>query len=271
MKRNLFTLSVLGAFTVFVAASCSKNNSETPNDGTNTMAKVQFVLTDAPASYDAVNIDLKELKFNDSTGDAGWTSYPVNAKLYDLLQYSNGKSVTLGNPLPVPAGKIEQIRLVLGSNNSVVVNGVTHALETPSAQQSGLKINFHKELLADGVYKIWLDFDAARSIVRTGNGKYILKPVIRAFSEETNGQITGKVLPDSARATVYLLKGTDTLSSAIPAPGGTFKFVGIDDKLSPFSINFHADTATHFKDATLTNVNVVFGRVTDVGTTTLVK
>ncbi len=271
MKRNLLSLSVLGAMTLFVAASCSKNNSPTPESSATSGTKVQFVLTDAPAAYDAVNIDLKEVRFNNSTTDGGWTNYPTDAKIYNLLQYSNGHSVTLGNPLPVPPGKIEQIRLVLGNSNSVVVNGVTHPLETPSAHQSGLKINFHKELLADGVYKIWLDFDAARSIVKTGNGKYILKPVIRAFSEETNGQITGRVLPDSARATVFLLKGTDTLSSAIPAPGGTFKFIGIDDKLSPFSIKFHADTATHFKDATLTNVNVTFGRVTDVGTTTLVK
>ena len=60
-------------------------------------------------------------------------------------------------------------------------------LTTPSAQHSGLKLNVHAELTEGITYKILLDFDAARSIVKTGSGAYNLKPVIRTITEATSG------------------------------------------------------------------------------------
>lgn len=264
MKSFLILAStvILGGIT-----SCSKNDS-TP--ATNSNAKVQLVLTDAPAAYDAVNIEIKSIQINTGgDADSNWVTYPVTPAIYDLLQLRNGGYVTMGDPVTLPAGKIEQIRLILGTNNSVIVDGQSYALTTPSAQQSGLKINFHKELSSDGVYKIWLDFDAGRSIVKTGNGKYILKPVIKAFSEEINGQIRGYVLPTEAKTIVYALKGMDTTASAIPASDGYFKFIGLSD--GAYSIKFDADDATGYMDSIINNVTVVYGKVTDVGTSTLHK
>lgn len=266
MKHNLLFLTIFSILLVYGFSSCSKNENR-PGDGT---AKLQFVLTDAPAAYDAVLIDIQKVEFNTTTGDSNWQEYPITPKVYDLLQLRNGGTVTMGEPLSLPAGTIEQIRLVLGNNNSVVVNGQSFALTTPSAQQSGLKINFHKELASDGVYKIWLDFDAARSIVSAGNsGKYILKPVIKAFVEETSGQLKGFVLPPQALAIVYAMKGNDSVGSAIPAPDGYFKFVGLSDGV--YSLSFNANDTTGYKDTIINNLNVVFGKVTDAGITTLHK
>ncbi len=44
-------------------------------------------------------------------------------------------------------------------------------MKTPSAQQSGLKLNVHEEFLQGVAYEYIIDFDAARSIVKTGNGQ----------------------------------------------------------------------------------------------------
>lgn len=63
-------------------------------------------------------------------------------------------------------------------DNSVMVDSVIHPLQTPSAQQSGLKIKIDKDLDLD-INTLTLDFDAEKSIVETGNGGYILKPVIK--------------------------------------------------------------------------------------------
>jgi len=43
-----------------------------------------------------------------------------------------------------------------------------------------LKINVHAELQPNMSYKVVLDFDSDKSIVKTGNNKYKLKPVINA-------------------------------------------------------------------------------------------
>ena len=57
------------------------------------------------------------------------------------------------------------------------------ALKTPSGQESGLKVQVHQEVTGGILYRLTLDFDAGRSIVKAGNsGKYLLKPVLRIFS-----------------------------------------------------------------------------------------
>ena len=97
------------------------------------------------------------------------------------------------------------MRMVLGLNNSILINGVSYPLQTPSAQQSGLKFNWNQNLSGNGAYTVWIDFDAGRSIVKTGNVSYILNPVIKAFSELTNGQIKGYVKPQSANAVIHAI------------------------------------------------------------------
>jgi hypothetical protein len=58
------------------------------------------------------------------------------------------------------------------------VDGVSYPLSTPSAEQSGLKLQVNATLEAGVVYTILLDFDANKSIVVTGNNTYKLKPVV---------------------------------------------------------------------------------------------
>ncbi|MEP6615701.1 MAG: DUF4382 domain-containing protein, partial [Ginsengibacter sp.] len=65
------------------------------------------------------------------------------------------------------------------------------------------------------LYRLILDFDAGKSIVKAGNsGKYILKPVIRIISfVPSGGNITGVVWPDSIRTAVFAVNGIDTVAS----------------------------------------------------------
>ena len=158
-----------------VFSSCSKDEAK---------SRFTVYLTDAPAAYDAVNIEVirLEIKAEADNSENGWQELPLNAGIYNLLDFTNGMDTMLST-IELPAGKISQLRMILGTNNSIVVNGTSMPLplETPSAQQSGLKFNIHADL-AEGVhYRMWIDFDAARSVVENGNGDYILKPVLRTF------------------------------------------------------------------------------------------
>lgn len=228
--------------------SCSK-------DKKNGTANIAVMLTDGPGNYDAVYVDIQRIEFN---VDNDWhTLTPLVPGVYNLLNFSNGIDTLMGN-IVVPAGKINQIRLVLGSNNSVVVDGTAYPLTTPSAQQSGLKLNLHTDLQAGMSYKIWLDFDAAKSINKTGSGKYMLKPVIRAFSDLTNGRIQGNVQPLAAGTIVYAVSGTDTFS-AIPDAAGNFLISGLPQ--GNYTVIFDANLGT-FVDVTIPNVSVSFGVIT---------
>jgi hypothetical protein len=53
------------------------------------------------------------------------------------------------------------------------------ALTTPSADQSGLKLNTDMDVTGSQTADFVIDFDACKSIVSAGgSGKYLLKPVL---------------------------------------------------------------------------------------------
>ena len=208
---TLFTTIFLVTFT-----SCNKDSSSTSGE----KARLQVALTDDPGDYDAVFIDLQDVRINYSSDTSnGWVSLPnVRKGSYNLLELVNDKDTLLTDAYIQP-GRIEQIRLVLGSNNYVIVDGKKEMLTTPSAQQSGLKINIHQELNEGITYKLLLDFDVAKSIHQTDNGKYMLKPTIRAIMQAVGGSVRGYVLPNTIRTSVIAIQGTDTVASTYTSNG----------------------------------------------------
>jgi hypothetical protein len=66
----------------------------------------------------------------------------------------------------------------LGNDNSIKIGTVVYPLTIPSGSESGLKIKVNKKLHAS-IDSLLIDFDAALSIMLTGNGEYKLKPVLK--------------------------------------------------------------------------------------------
>src|SRR5690606_10644983 len=157
---------------------------------------------------------------------------------------------------------IEQIRLKLGPHNSVVVDGVTEPLKTPSGQTSGVKLNLHETLLPGVAYDIWIDFDAGKSIVATGNGKYNLKPVIRTYADVTNGMIEGYATPLAALPVVYAIANTDTFTAIPDASSAYFKFNGLPAGM--YQIWVDAENPM-YEDKLFTNIEVQYGAIHDLG------
>lgn len=261
-RKTLLTLSML-TLSVTLFFACSKHESSAENS----KAHLQVYLTDDPANYDQVVIDVRDVKINYSADTAnGWKSLSqVNAKPYDILRLVNDKDTILGQT-DLDSGRIEQIRLILGPNNYVKVNGQTYTLETPSAQQSGLKINLHQDVSAGLLYKLLLDFDAARSIVKTGNGKYILKPLIRATMQAQGGSVKGYVLPNTFNTSVFAIQGPDTLAGTITS-SGSYMIKGLN--AGTYTLGF-APSDTTYKSQTKTGIVVTNNAVTTVDTVRLI-
>lgn len=271
-RRRGILFPILGiAMLLFTLNACKK--SDTAN---NQPSKLNIYLTDAPANYKAVWIDIQQVlvkSSSDTSGSSsdtsGWVSVPLlNPGKYDLLELRNGKDTLLGG-ISLPSGHISQIRLVLGEDNQVVLeDGTTVDLKTPSGQQSGVKLNVNADLKGGVPYELVMDFDAARSIVKAGNsGQYLLKPVIRTFARAAGGAIQGVVLPDSANAQVMAIAGTDTLG-AIPDASGVYKFWGIPE--NNYTLVFTPDASSGYMPDTLQNVAVTTGNVTQADTVRLV-
>lgn len=210
--RNLLLLMV--AFAIATLTACNEKNTDVePMDEPGT-SRLIVKLTDDPALFDSVNVEILQVAVNycgednDTTGDnlkslgageqgqlkdgdddecdstqfSGWVDLETVAGIYNLLELQNNVTAVLVEGDSIPAGHITQMRLLLGENNYLVDDTLVYDLKTPSGQQSGLKINLNADFEENHTYEIVLDFDAEQSIVHTGNDKYILKPVIKVLS-----------------------------------------------------------------------------------------
>ena len=256
---SVFILSIVS---LPVIISCKKN-------GTDGKARLQVYLTDAPGDYQAVYLDVKDVQIN-VTGDTtnGWQSLQgVNAGSYDLLKLVNDDDTILADA-DIPTGRLHQIRLVLGTENYVKIEGTSQLikLETPSAQQSGLKLNVQYDVTNERLYTIILDFDVARSIVRTGNNKYLLKPAIRAILNAVGGTLKGVVMPKDFQTAVYAIQGVDTIATTFTGSTGGYIIKGLPAGNSNV---FYRPSDLNYHDSLRTGLSVLFNTTTKIDTTFL--
>lgn len=248
--------------------SCGKEDSSSPTEGS---SQISVKLMDAPGDFEHVYIEVVDVmvKVNDASDDEdSWQSLnAVNTGIYDLLELTGGVNVLLVDDFEVLSGTLNQIRLVLGDDNSVVIDGETFPLNTPSAQQSGLKIQVNETLLPNIGYTFLLDFNVDESIVIAGNsGNINLKPVIRASVEATTGTISGSVLPLGVQTQITATNGIDTISTYAGVDGG-FLLIGLTPGI--YSISVDADPISGLSPFLIDNVEVTLENNTDLGLVTL--
>ena len=210
-RLSLATTSILAAAALVACGGGGGSSTPTPSN----MGTVRASLTDAPAcGYDEVNVTVNKVRVNMSATasdtDGGWTDITLAAPIkVNLLKLTNGLIEPLGTA-PLVAGHYSQIRLVLDANsadnmaNSVKpTGGSLQNLITPSAVQSGLKLNGEFDVAAGQVADVVIDFDACKSVVTRGNGKYALKPVIKMLPVVLNG-ISGAIAPAQLTSNVMI-------------------------------------------------------------------
>ena len=263
-KLRILKTFFLATIITLGLSSCS--NDDSSNKGT---AKLTVRMTDAPGDYDAVLIDVEDVMIktsataNAQVEEGGWVSVGnVQAGIYDLLELTGGVSQVLANT-EVEAGFVSQIRLILGNDNSVVVDGETIPLSTPSAQQSGLKLQLNQELEANENYSFLFDFDVDESVVRQGNGGYTLKPVIRLSAQANAGAIIGEVQPSTFRSLVKAQNATTTVS-AYTATNGKFSLNGVPP--GTYQITITPDAVAQLPSITINNVVVEANNTTEIET-----
>jgi hypothetical protein len=200
--------ATIAMFLLILLPFCKKDNKE--------KAHLSVRMTDAPAAYNAVYIDLQSVEVTGSGGNI--TVLNTSSGIYNLLDYSNGLDTLIATG-SFDAGEVSQIRLILGPNNTVVIDNVTYPLSTPSAMQSGLKLQVNKTFQPGVSYAILLDFDANQSIVNQGNGSYALKPVIRTIDAAISGSIRGNITPIGVIAGVVATHNGYSYTSVTNANG----------------------------------------------------
>ena len=149
--RNPIVFLSLAFIALIFFYSCQKEQSNSGN--IETLAgkmKLSVFLTDGPLDFQQVLVDIQRIEVkldtcrkNDDDDHDGrgcdndhdslqsdceiWDTLVIRAGVYDLLTLRNGVDTLLASGF-ILNGKIERIKVTLGTNNSVMVDSVIHPL-----------------------------------------------------------------------------------------------------------------------------------------------
>ena len=186
--KNATLLRVLATGAVAIVAFACGGSPSGPSGPT---GRMNLRVTDSPFSdARAVLVTFSEVTVHRSDGD--WAPVPFAAaatsRTCDLKKLEHAEDV-LGTG-PLTAGTYTQLRLMIASATIYFDNpsvgtpcapaiaappGTFAPLEIPSGE---VKLNREFTLAADGATTMLLDFDGDQSIHQTGNGRYMMRPVI---------------------------------------------------------------------------------------------
>jgi hypothetical protein len=276
LKITGFHSKLIAVILCIFSVACQKNGYSPNGNYPAAKSSVNIYLVDDPSLvFDHVFLDIskveikvqdsieatqesdnqREVDGNDSKGDAsgGWMAVDIHPGVYDILQFRNGLDTLFASTSFAATKGLKKVRITLGTNNSVVLNGSNFPLKL-NGDDNFVVIKIDESLVAvnsGGLTNFWIDIDAGQSIRKHGN-EFTLKPSVKVFSKEKSGGIEGLVLPAEAAAVVMAINGIDT-ASAKPEAEGEFRFIGL--KPGTYTLVYHA-TANNFIDTTVNNVTV---------------
>lgn len=257
-KYLITAFAFLSASLVFY--SCQKEVSGSTTDASKPHA-VSIYLTDHQTPvFDSVFIDIQGLQVkleDDSLSNGGWVSLTIRPGVYNILRFRNGLDTLFGNGT-LPNARVQKVKLVLGTHNSVMKDGQSTPLRIKDEDREVIaNLDASNFEISNGQVLFWIDFDAGNSIQvdNSGSGNnngYRLKSHIKIFTRSRSGSIEGRVLPRAADAIVKAVIGTDT-ATAIPFDdNGEFKIVGLNAGTYKLLI----DGQNGYQDTTINNVIV---------------
>lgn len=250
IDRRLAAMSALVALSA--CSGSGGGGSSTPTASTSTLS---VAMVDAPfamsgATVTAVNLGIDKVEAVGASGPVVLKDFGSTPDVVNILGYTSQSSPLQFPAATIPAGSYQQIRLLLDTATTTIsytdASGVAHTnvpLAVPSATMggfgnststdggdgqgtSGVKVNVGLDAQGGQTYGYILDFNAAQSIVETGNGRFMLKPVIVATAVQTAGAFSGTVTNNAGTpvvgAEVDALSGTTTVNSGVTASDGTF-------------------------------------------------
>lgn len=188
-----------GQLTVLLTdASATTTESAVTKAGVDTPGNI----TKAEVTIERVAIVPSEDSEDGDAEEGGLEVLSEGEMTVDLTTLQDGVTEMLGE-VSIPEGDYSQIRLVTAREatvNYVDANGGEQeaALTLPSADETGIKVNFDTFSIDDSAddVEITLDFSVDESFVQTGEtGNYLFKPVVQAEAvvtgEESDSDGTG--------------------------------------------------------------------------------
>lgn len=221
-------------------------------------------LVDAPGVFDQVNIVIRRISVHRASAGPsfGWTVISEEVGTYDLMQLRNGISATIVSAT-LPSGAYDKVLVLFGPSN-VIEEGFERTVQIPAAISAGAQIDAEFIVEEGALIGLTFDMDISRSIRTNSEGRYELRPVIRVQRTDLAGSIAGAVVPDSIRAVISTVAGSDSVTTISLAQSGINSFQLVDLPEGIYDVRIVPDDAG-YRDTLLTSIIVVPRQITSIG------
>jgi hypothetical protein len=189
-------VTALAVVVVLVAAGCGSS----PTSPSSTGGNLRVMLTDSPFSdAKSLLVTFSEVSVHRSDqpdNDSGWTPLPfannATSRTCDVKKLQSAQDI-LGTG-SLAAGHYTQIRLTVSSatlffENAAGGNACETTIAAPGGRSADLeipsgvvKLNREFDVSSSGATTMLLDFNGDGSVRQTGNGRYMMSPVIAVVS-----------------------------------------------------------------------------------------
>jgi len=189
-------VTALAVVVVLVAAGCGSS----PTSPSSTGGNLRVMLTDSPFSdAKSLLVTFSEVSVHRSDqpdNDSGWTTLPfannATSRTCDVKKLQSAQDI-LGTG-SLAAGHYTQVRLTVSSatlffENAAGGNACETTIAAPGGRSADLeipsgvvKLNREFDVSSSGATTMLLDFNGDGSVRQTGNGRYMMSPVIAVVS-----------------------------------------------------------------------------------------
>lgn len=194
--RSIFAAFVACTVSAVACSGSSSPTSPSPPSPSAATGTFNLVLKDSPFSdAKSVLVTFSEVTAHRDT-ESDFSKIPfagsATARTCDLKKLQTAQDILGVGTLP--AGRYTQVRVVVSSatiyfDNAAGGDPCAPTISAPSGRNAVLvipsgevKLNRQFEVPAGGATKMLLDFDGDKSIHETGNGRYMMRPVIHVES-----------------------------------------------------------------------------------------
>jgi hypothetical protein len=268
--KNIFSAVVIGMMCIAFFACKKDSNNDTVPSGTVPANSMVVKMTDGPGDYAGLNVEISKVEVY--LQNSGWVTLKSGSQFFNVLTLTNGAEAVVCSKTGLQAGVYSKLRITFGEENYLklfaraLIGGVeVNTYNTVKLGWDGpkeIEVNMQREVSVTAGASVLFDFDVAQSI-SAGLQGYILNPDITVVDPSNTG-IQGK-FENGASACIRAMSDEDSVSTYANAKG-EFLIRNMKPGMYDVIISPTPHDTIHTEDRLISDVEVIKGRITQLGT-----
>jgi hypothetical protein len=225
VKKYFFLVSLI----LFISLACTDETERSSG-------LVNFFMIGSGGDFDEIWLEILGVEVK-TTGSRGTDdTQPVflpniqSNKRVNIAGFTANSQFLIGRS-EFSEGSITNINLILGDNNSVVLNGQEFPIQFSNTAEENLSFPVNFPISGGISHDVILDFDAFRSfLISEGlEPNIIMNPLIRPFLSLERGRANGNISPTNIRVAIIATDEEDSIITTTQPQSGNFSLRGLEE------------------------------------------